>query len=633
MPDKDQQTQPRSATAEVRQSDRAGGSPLALAETLRRRVSQESHLQTAAQAYAAAHPEQKADGGPLTADLLPQPRPFSYQQPQPADLWVKCPACKGVMYREDFLSHHSVCLHCGHHFRISARERLDMVLDPDSFEAYDATLESVNPLSFKGYEDKLKLLQSQTGLQDAVVTGRGLIDGRPCCVGALDSRFMMGSMGSAVGEKITRLFERAVEQRLPVLLFTVSGGARMQEGLLSLMQMAKTSAAVARHQAAGLLYLAFLTDPTTGGVSASFASLGNYLISEPGTIIGFAGRRVIEGTIAEALPDDFQRAEFQLAHGFLDLLVRRSESRSLLSRLLAYHSQDTLYPSCSLQQKPPQEPQNQQAAAPELIQHRGSDCLDLIHAKDRPNFTDYLGLIFTDTIELHGDRCYGDDPALWGGLARLDGRAVTLIGTVKGHNLAENNRCHFGMPHPEGYRKARRLMLEAGRCGRPVICLIDTPGAYCGVGAEERGQGEAIARCLETLAALDTPVVAVILGEGGSGGALALAMGDRLGMLSNAIYSVISPRGYASLLWKDPGREREAADTARITAFDAQKMGICDQIIAEPEGGAGQDPAAVARGIRSFLSQSLEDLLALPSDCILNQRQARFRALGAYRES
>ncbi|MDD2214773.1 MAG: acetyl-CoA carboxylase, carboxyltransferase subunit beta [Oscillospiraceae bacterium] len=633
MPEQDkQQASLQPASAGTSRPGGAARNSLDLANTLRRRVNQESHLQTAAQAYAAAHPEVKPDGSSHAADSLPQPRPFSYQQPQPADLWVKCPACKGVMYREDFLTHHSVCLHCGHHFRISARERLDMVLDPDSFEACDASLESVNPLNFKGYEDKLKLLQSQTGLQEAVVTGRGLIDGRPCCIGALDSRFMMGSMGSAVGEKITRLFERAVEQRLPVLLFTVSGGARMQEGLLSLMQMAKTSAAVARHQAEGLLYIAFLTDPTTGGVTASFASLGNYLISEPGTIIGFAGRRVIEGTIAEALPEDFQRAEFQLAHGFLDLLVRRSESRQLLSRLLAYHSQDTLYPSCSLQQKPAPAPPGL-PQTPDLREHRGSECLDLIHLKDRPNFNDYLQLIFTDIIELHGDRCYGDDPALWGGLARLDGRAVTLLGTVKGHNLAENNRCHFGMPHPEGYRKARRLMQEACRCGRPVVCLIDTPGAYCGVGAEERGQGEAIARCLETLATLATPVAAVILGEGGSGGALALAMGDRLAMLSNAIYSVISPRGYASLLWKDPGREREAADTARITAFDARKMGICDQIIAEPEGGAGRDPAAVAQGIRAFLNQSLADLLALPSDRILEQRQARFRALGAYRES
>ena len=256
----------------------------------------------------------------------------------PDDLMFKCPRCQKVEFMENFRVAGKVCPSCNYHARLTARERLEAVTDDGSMQPWDENLKSQNPIDFPGYLEKLEKLREATGLEEAIVTGRCAIEGAPCAIGVMDSHFMMASMGSVVGEKIARLFERAQELRLPVVLFTASGGARMQEGIISLMQMAKTSGAVARHSDAGLLYVTVLTDPTTGGVAASFASLGDILIAEPKVLIGFAGRRVIESTIKQRLPDDFQSAEFFLQHGFVDMLVERSAMRKTLGRLLRFHA-------------------------------------------------------------------------------------------------------------------------------------------------------------------------------------------------------------------------------------------------------------------------------------------------------
>lgn len=255
----------------------------------------------------------------------------------PSDLLFKCPRCQEVAFMDDFNNNNKVCLKCGYHSRLTAKERLDITVDRDSFEEYDADLISLNPLDFPGYEVKIKTLQDKTGLKDGIITGKCTIRNQPCAIGIMDSHFMMASMGSVVGEKITRLFERAAEDKLPVVIFTASGGARMQEGMIALMQMAKTSAAVGRHSNAGQLYITILTDPTTGGVTASFASLGDIIIAEPKVLVGFAGRRVIEDTIKQRLPSEFQSAEFLLDHGFIDMIVERAKMRRTLSNLLKMH--------------------------------------------------------------------------------------------------------------------------------------------------------------------------------------------------------------------------------------------------------------------------------------------------------
>ncbi len=255
----------------------------------------------------------------------------------PSDLLFKCPRCQNVMFMDDFKGNAKVCSACGYHARLTAAERLDMTADKESFIEYDKGMASLNPLDFPDYSQKLQELKQKTGMNEAIITGECTIRTRPCVIGIMDSHFMMASMGSVVGEKVTRAFERAAEKNLPVVLFTASGGARMQEGIISLMQMAKTSAAVGRHSAKGLLYITVLTDPTTGGVTASFASLGDIIIAEPKILVGFAGRRVIEGTIKQRLPDDFQSAEFLLQHGFIDMIVERRKMRKTLSRLISYH--------------------------------------------------------------------------------------------------------------------------------------------------------------------------------------------------------------------------------------------------------------------------------------------------------
>ncbi len=552
---------------------------------------------------------------------------YAYKNPIPDDLWIKCPTCNGVMFREDFEKANSVCSVCGHHYRLDSRARLAQVADPDSFVEWDSGMLSQNPIEFSGYPEKLEQLQKQTGLDDAVLTGQASIGGQPCGLAIMDGRFMMGSMGSVVGEKITRLFERATQMRLPVITFAASGGARMQEGIVSLMQMAKTSAAVGRFQSAGLLYISVMTDPTTGGVTASFASLGDIIISEPGTLIGFAGRRVIEGTIAQALPEGFQRAEFLLEHGFLDLIVPRNRLKATLASLLALHQPATM--------KTPVKPVSAEDAEnlkTAIKRRSGSECLDLIRQKNRPVIGDYLPILFDDLLELHGDRQFKDDQAMWAGIGRLGGYPVTIVGHRKGRTIEENTRANFGMPHPEGYRKALRLMQQAEKFGRPVICFIDTSGAYCGIGAEERGQGEAIARNLREMMQLSVPVIAIVMGEGGSGGALAIGVSDELAMLSNALYSVISPRGFASLLWKDPAREREAANVLQITAEDLKRLGICDEIIEEPPEGAHTNLSAAANAIKEYLFAAMGRQLPKTIDQRQSDRYEKFRKIGSFTE-
>ncbi len=271
----------------------------------------------------------------------------------------------------------------------------------------------------------------------------------------------------------------------------------------------------------------------------------------------------------------------------------------------------------------------------EIIENGGItpfERLEIIRNKNRPTIRDYLPLIFNDFYELHGDRLFGDDGAILGGIGRLGNIPVTVIAEVKGRDIFENKASNFAMPHPEGYRKALRLARQAEKFHRPVICFIDTPGAFCGVAAEKRGQGEAIARNLAEFMVLKTPVISVVLGEGGSGGALALGVCDELAMLENAIYSVISPRGFASILWKDASKEREACNIMRVTATDAVELGIADAIISEPEGGAHNDAETTAENISDFLVKSLNSKMKKDIDVLLNERYNKFRKIGVFSE-
>ena len=258
----------------------------------------------------------------------------------PEGIYIKCPKCKKSIYRPDLKKTLGICPHCQYYYPLSARARLGIIVDKNSFEEMDKELVSSNPLEFEGYEEKLERYQEKTKQNEAVITGKATIEGQEVMIAIMDSGFMMGSMGQVVGEKVTRAIERATLAKLPLIIFTASGGARMQEGIFSLMQMAKTSAALAKHDASGLLYISVLTDPTTGGVTASFATLGDIILAEPGALIGFAGPRVIEQTIKQKLPDGFQRAEFLLEKGQIDAIVKREALRETLAQLLRLHQKE-----------------------------------------------------------------------------------------------------------------------------------------------------------------------------------------------------------------------------------------------------------------------------------------------------
>ena len=534
----------------------------------------------------------------------------------PEGLLRKCNKCGAAIIAEEVKRDGYICPKCGGYFRVHAYRRIQMVADPDTFEEWDHDLTGGNPMHYRGYEEKVHALQEKTGLQEAVVTGKCRINGKETVLAVCDGRFMMSSMGWAVGEKITRAVENATEKRLPVIIFACSGGARMQEGITSLMQMAKTSAALKRHSDAGLLYVSVLTEPTTGGVTASFAMLGDVILAEPGALIGFAGPRVIEQTIHQKLPKGFQRAEFLLEHGFVDDIVKRENLKETLGKILTFHEKGDLVPG-----------QNQLECS-----HIGNapflsawERVQLSRKMDRPSGSDYIEALFDDFTEFHGDRTYGDDKAIIGGIASFHGMPVTVIAQQKGNNTKENIYHNFGMPMPEGYRKALRLMKQAEKFHRPVICFVDTPGAFCGVEAEERGQGEAIARNLIELSGLKIPVLSIVTGEGGSGGALALAAGDQVWMLENSVYSVLSPEGFASILWKDSTRAEEAAEVMKLTATDLYQKGIIEEMIPEPEEFHTESLWQVTGILDGKIEEFIKEYDKLSENELLNRRYERFR--------
>ena len=544
-------------------------------------------------------------------------------------LYAKCNSCKRIVDIEEAARDLDVCPHCGHHMRLGARRRLEITCDKGSFQEWFADLAATDFLGFPGYAGKLQTARTKIGEADAVVCGRATIEGMPCAIFVMNGDFMMGSMGAVVGEKISRTFERAAAEGLPVVGFTVSGGARMQEGTTSLMQMAKVSAARQRFGTQGGFYLCVLTDPTSGGVTASFAMEGDVILAEPGALVAFAGPRVIEQTIHKKLPEGFQSAEFQLEHGFVDRIVARADMRDELGRLLSLHAA----PDVAAQWvRPCTRPVQETPARPAKVKGTTTmpevscayDRVKNARSAERATALDIIDNLFTDFVELHGDRGFRDDAAVVAGVARLGGRAVTVIATERGRNLKERLARNFGSAHPEGYRKALRLMHQAERFDRPVVCLIDTSGAYCGIEAEERGQGSAIADNLVAMAGLACPVVSVVIGEGGSGGALGLGVADRVWMLENAVYSVISPEGCASILYKDASKAPEAAAALGLTADKLLELGIIDRIVSEGTGS----PADVAANLREALVPTLDELAARPTDALLQERYEKFRQMG-----
>lgn len=581
--------------------------------------------------------------------------------------WVRCPECSGLLYGKRFARAQYVCPDCGAHTRLTARQRLDHLLDPGSESPLDsgsrgAAAFGEDPLGFvdsKPYLERLGEARAATGMAEAALAVRGEIDGRQVVAVAMDFRFLGGSLGCAVGELVCRAAQVSLHTRTPLLVVAASGGARMQEGALSLMQMATTAQALAELDEAGILVVSLVTDPTYGGVAASFATLADVILIEPGARMGFAGPRVIEQTIGQRLPDGFQTAEFLLEHGMVDAVVPRAQLRRTLGSLLrigAGARRDGTYdpstastadaelglfarirvdagvgagtiPEDRLPWSAPTPPVGDAAG-------RGRDgdaweTVRLARHTARPSVLDYAGRLLEDFHELHGDRMGADCPAVVGGPGLLDGLPVMLVGHHKGgDDLAERRRRNFGMASPAGFRKAARLMRLAAKLGLPVVTLVDTPGADPGLDAERGGQAAAIAENLRLMCRLPVPVVTAVTGEGGSGGALALAVADRVLICEHSVYSVISPEGCAAILWKDPAAAPAAAAAMRLGPRDLLEFGVVDEIVPEPAGGAHTDPAGAADLLRTALCAAVAGLRDHSPERLLRERRDRYRRIG-----
>ncbi|MFD0363650.1 acetyl-CoA carboxylase, carboxyltransferase subunit beta [Nocardia sp. GCM10030253] len=544
--------------------------------------------------------------------------------------WILCPGCRIPVYGKRFVRDLGVCAECGRHAPITAEQRIEQLADEGRFEPLAVASTDDDPLDFtdtKSYRDRLAAARARTGMRDGVLCAFATIEGSPVIIAAMDFRFLGGSLGTAVGEMITEAAETALAERTPLLIVTASGGARMQEGALSLMQMAKTSAALEQLDRAGILTITLITDPTYGGVAASFATLSDVLIAEPGARLGFAGRRVIEQTIRQELPAEFQTAEFLLACGLIDMIVPRAGLRQALGALLRVAT--------------PVE----SAAGPALADPGTITDPDLVSETDpwaqvrrarspsRPTALDYFALAFDGFRELRGDRISGDCAAVVGGPAWLGDQPVMVIGQQKGHEPKELMERNFGMPTPAGYRKSARLMRLAEKLGLPVITLIDTPGAYPGATAEEQGQAIVIAENIRLMSALRVPVISVVIGEGGSGGALALGVANRVLMFANGTYSVISPEGCAAIVWNDPAAAPNAAAALCLTARDLLRLGVVDAVLPEPGDDVGSAPVAAANQLHRALVANLRELSGRDGEDIAAERRARFRRFGARRQA
>ena len=525
-----------------------------------------------------------------------------------------CRKCDRRVDEEIFAAELRVCGGCGHHTALTAVEWIDHLADPDTFREIGKRLFSTDPLDFTvttPYRDRLREAEQRTGMHEAALAGEARVEGRPVVLISLEFDFLGGTMGSVVGEKVARAFAVATRRRLPVISILASGGARIQEGMLALMQMAKTAIAVAEHKAAQLPYISVLTNPSFGGTFASFGSLGDILIGEPGAQIGFVGARVVEGTIAEKIPKAQRRAEVLLEHGMLDMIVERPHLRNRLAVLVS-----------QLTPKHPVVWPTMQLAPTPKLSRTAAEVIELARAPSRPQAPAYVERVFQSFSQLHGDRCFGDDPAILGGIANLQGHPVVLI--------AQWGRM---MPMPEGFRKSQRLMHLAEKFGLPVVTLVDTRGAFPGLEAEHRGIAQTIGENLAVLARLPVPIVNVVIGEGGSGGALALGLADVILMQENAIYSVIAPEGAAAILLHDATRSDELLPALKLTAHDLLDLDVIDDIVPEPPGGAHRDPDAAARQVLERVVHHLSVLSSIKPKKLVQRRADRFRAIGRFERS
>ncbi len=542
-------------------------------------------------------------------------------------MWIKCESCGKLVYYKDYKENKYICPRCGRAFIMTPKQRFDLLFDDNSWEKLPAPNVSDDPLKFIDrvpYQDRLDSARSETGCYDAITSADGTIGGVPTTICVLNGLFMMGSMGRAAGDAIVAAMEHAIAQRRAFVMVTSSGGARMQENILSLMQMARTTAAVNKLHANGIPYIVLLTDPTFGGVTASFAMLGDVHIAEKGARIGFAGRRVIEQNIREKLPNNFQTADYLYDHGMVDMVVARSDLHDTIARVLAVLTKQTREPKQISVTTPVHDASKKIRG---MGENEAYDKVLLARHENRPHFLDYINGIVSDWTYLAGDRCFAEDAAMASGIGFWRGIPSVIIGQEQGRTIESRQKHRFGMANPEGYRKAQRMMRLAEKFQLPLISLFDTAGAFAGREGEERGQSQAVASSIATGLSIATPYVAVNVGQGGSGGAIAIGTGDRILMLENAIYSVIAPESCASILWKDNNFRATASESMKLTARDMADMNVIDEIVHEPAGGAHTDWQTTMELLANAVVKQINELQQIPSGDLPSRRAEKFLAM------
>ena len=531
----------------------------------------------------------------------------------------RCLFCEEEISETAAYRNYRVCPYCRFHYTLSARQRIELLADRRSFKESYKYLSSVAPIAFSqrgSYRNLLSQSQNRTGLTEATVTGICRIGGIRTMLVVLDFGFMGGSMGSVVGEKIALGLETAARRDLPLVALVTGGGARIQEGVLSLMQMAKTVTAANRFKQKGAPFIVVLANPSTGQAYASFANLADVILAEPGSLIGLSPLRTLREASEAPLPQDAHTAEAHLHHGLLDNVVDRESLQPRLATLLRVLTAQKLGKG---EFKPPARTRSRPGPGPEAW-----ESVTAARNGERPSATFYIRSILEPFVELHGDRLSSDDRSIIAGVGYLCGEPVAVIGQQRPYSL-DGERYHI---YPDGLRKAQRLIKLATRFELPLVTFIDTQGADPGLAAEEQGIGNAIATTLSMMAEAPVPIVSVIIGEGGNEGALALGISDRIIMQQYAIYSPISLNRTPGGSYGDPELDREAAEALMLTAQDCLELGIIDAIVTEPEGGAHNNSRNAATALQSAIVRQLAAVSRLSQGKLMNARYKKFRQMG-----
>ena len=536
----------------------------------------------------------------------------------------ECIVCGADLTQSNVYKRLRVCPRCRYHYSISARRQITNLADEGTFKETSTWIQSLDPLEFSpraSYRVRLIQDQNRTGLTEAAITGACTIGGTEVVIIMLDFGFLGGSMGLVVGEKVALALELAARKKLPAVAMITSGGTRIQEGVLSLMQMAKSVIAVSALHKKGMPLITVLGNPATGQVLGSFASLADLIFAEPGAHIGFAPFRQIQEAAERRIENDQYSSETYFHAGLIDSVVDREHLKHELASVL-----ELLSPGFKLTASGKTQP-----APPGLTPREPWEMVQLARRPDRPRARFYIDNIFSNFVEMHGDRVSGHDPSVIFGIASIGGETVMVIGQDKARQVSRNDHGDVrGNIQPEGFRQATRAMQFAERFRLPVITIVDTPGPRLGLEQEHRGLAIAMASTIDTMSRVDVPTISVLIGEGGSEAALPFSVADRVLMLQNSIYTPISPEQGARFELRNSDRARDIARALRLTSADCLQMGIIDDVVAEPAEGAHASPEEAARLLKRTLMHELVELHRVHRRTLVRRRQKKFRNIGEY---